>query len=247
MQKKVKKGIVSWFKYLFIYLPLFLFVSSVVTVLAFKWIPVFSTPLMIYRSIQYAGDENFRTQKRWRSLEKISPHMQMAVMASEDTRFLDHKGFDWIEIDKALDAGKRGRRLRGASTISQQTAKNLFLLPARSWVRKGLEAYFTICIELIWGKERILEVYLNIAEMGKGIYGAEAAAAVFFGKTAQNLTSRESALIAATLPNPLKRRADKPSAYLSSRASDIQRLMGMVEVPEWLSSSKTDKKKTKTR
>lgn len=245
MQKKIKKRGARWLKYIFLYIPLFLFASSLVSVLLFKWVPVFATPLMVYRSVQYAGDKNFDTQKKWRSLKRISPSMQMAVMASEDTRFLVHKGFDWVEIDKALDAGKRGKRLRGASTISQQTAKNLFLLPARSWVRKGIEAYFTVCIELIWGKKRILEVYLNIAEMGKGIYGAEAAAQAYFGKTAQNLTPRESALIAATLPNPIKRRADRPTSYLSSRASNIQGLMGMIEVPEWLKKNRVESSRKK--
>ncbi len=234
MQKKIKKRLGMWIKYLFLYIPLFLFFSTTLAVLAYKWIPVLYTPLMAYRSVQFAGDKAFDTQKAWKPLKKISPSMQMAVMASEDTRFLEHNGFDWVEIDKALDAGKRGKRLRGASTISQQTAKNVFLLPSRSWIRKGIEAWFTLCIELIWGKERILEVYLNVAEMGKGIYGAEAAAKSLFGKTAQNLTSRESALIAATLPNPIKRRADRPSQYVSSRAYDIQRLMNMIEIPEWL-------------
>ncbi len=119
-------------------------------------------------------------------LENISPNLAIAVMASEDTRFLSHKGFDWVEIEKAVDAHKKGKKLRGASTISQQTAKNVFLLPGRSWVRKGFEAYFTFLIEMVWGKDRILEVYLNVAEMGRGIYGAEAAAERFFNTRAAN-------------------------------------------------------------
>ena len=160
--------------------------------------------------------------------------MVMAVIASEDNRFMEHSGFDWIEIDKAIDAGKKGKRLRGASTISQQTAKNVFLFPSRSWLRKGLEVCFTAGIELIWGKKRIMEVYLNVAEMGRGIYGAEAAAQQLFKKTAQKLTARESALIAATLPNPLRRRANNPSPYISSRATDIQELMYKVPRPLWL-------------
>jgi len=232
-----------WIKYLFLYVPLFFFFSTTLAVLILKWVPVLYTPLMAYRSVQFAGDREFDTHKTWKPLEKISPSMQMAVMASEDTRFLEHNGFDWVEIDKALDAGKRGKRLRGASTISQQTAKNVFLLPSRSWIRKGIEAWFTLSVELIWGKERILEVYLNVAEMGKGLYGAEAAAQNLFGKTAQNLTSRESALIAATLPNPLKRRANRPSQYVISRANDIQRLMGMIEVPQWLRKEREVKRK----
>ena len=201
------------FKFIFIYIPLAFFLLSISWIVVLKWIPVYVTPLMITRSIQHINKEDFKTVKRWRSLEKISDNMAMAVMASEDTRFLDHKGFDWEEIDNAIEASKRGRRLRGASTISQQTAKNVFLFPSRSWVRKGFEAYFTLGIELIWGKKRIMEVYLNVAEMGRGIYGAEAAARELFGKTADKLTHRECALIAAALPNPLKRKADRPSGY----------------------------------
>jgi len=236
--KGFKYRLLRFLKYLFIYLPLSFISFSILSILLLKWVPVFFTPLMIIRSAEYVSDKSFNTYKFWKPIEKISGNMQMAVMAAEDTRFLEHKGFDWVEIDNALDASKRGRKLRGASTISQQTAKNVFLFPSRSWVRKGLEAYFTLGIELIWGKERILEVYLNVAEMGRGIYGAEAAANQLFQKSAQKLTSRESALIAACLPNPINRRANNPSVYLSSRASDIQALMGMIEVPEWLKKVK---------
>ena len=167
-------------------------------------------------------------------MEKISPNLAMAVMASEDTRFLTHKGFDWVEIEKAVDAHRKGKKLRGASTISQQTAKNVFLFPGRSWVRKGFEAYFTFLIEVIWGKERILEVYLNVAEMGRGIFGAEAAAERLFNTRATKLSSRQSALIAACLPNPLQRKANKPTPYLLKRASEIQRMMKLIARPEWL-------------
>lgn len=239
--KKLKSRILVVVKYLFVYIPLSFLAVSLLSVLLLKWVPVYCTPLMVIRSVEYISDKTFKSYKTWKPLEKISPNMQMAVMASEDTRFLEHRGFDWVEIDNALDAGKKGKRMRGASTISQQTAKNVFLFPSRSWVRKGFEAYFTLGIELIWGKRRILEVYLNVAEMGRGIYGAEAAANQFFQKSAQKLTPRESSLIAAALPNPLKRRANSPSAYLSSRASDIQAMMGMIEVPEWLKNSKKKK------
>ena len=242
MQKNVKKKFWAYAKYLFLYLPVFFFLFTFATVVVYKWLPVMYTPLMVIRSVQHIGDEKFHTQRKWRSIDKISKNMQMAVIASEDTRFLEHNGFDWIEIDKALDSGKRGKKLRGASTISQQTAKNVFLIPSRSWVRKGFEAYFTVCIELIWGKRRILEVYLNVAEMGRGVYGTEAAAGRYFNKTAQKLTERECALIAATLPNPLLRRADNPSPYVSARASDIQRLMNMIEVPQWLKKEKKIKR-----
>ena len=231
------------FKFIFIYIPLAFFLLSISWIVVLKWIPVYVTPLMITRSIQHINKEDFKTVKRWRSLEKISDNMAMAVMASEDTRFLEHNGFDWEEIDNAIEASKRGRRLRGASTISQQTAKNVFLFPSRSWVRKGFEAYFTLGIELIWGKKRIMEVYLNVAEMGRGIYGAEAAARELFGKTADKLTHRECALIAAALPNPLKRKADRPSGYHNSRASAIQRMMGLIARPEWLNKEKPKKRR----
>ncbi|OFY38748.1 MAG: monofunctional biosynthetic peptidoglycan transglycosylase [Bacteroidetes bacterium GWF2_40_14] len=239
--KNLKNKILVIVKYIFVYIPLSFLAVSLLSVLLLKWVPVYCTPLMIIRSVEHISDNTFKSYKTWKPLEKISPNMQMAVIASEDTRFLEHMGFDWVEIDNALDAGKKGRRIRGASTISQQTAKNVFLFPSRSWVRKGFEAYFTLGIELIWGKRRILEVYLNVAEMGRGIYGTEAAANQLFQKSAQKLTSRESSLIAATLPNPLKRRANSPSAYINSRASDIQALMGMIEVPEWLKNSKKKK------
>ncbi len=236
--KKNKNRVLKFFKYLFVYIPLTFFAVSILSILVMKWVPVYCTPLMIIRSIEHISDDSFTTYKTWKPLDKISRNMQMAVIAAEDNRFEDHWGFDWEAIDKAIDYNKRGRRIRGASTISQQTAKNVFLYPSRSWIRKGLEAYFTLGIELVWGKERILEVYLNVAEMGKGVYGAEAAANQFFQKSAQKLTTRESALIAACLPNPMKRRADHPTGYLSARASHIQSLMGMIEVPEWLRKSK---------
>lgn len=232
--KNLKNRIIKILKVIFIYIPLFFVLLSLTSTLLYKWIPVWVTPLMVQRSIENIGNKDFKTHKKWVALEKISPNMVMAVIASEDNRFMEHKGFDWIEIDKAVEAGRSGKRLRGASTISQQTAKNVFLLPSRSWVRKGLEVWFTLLIENIWGKRRIMEVYLNVAEMGRGVYGAEAAASEIFGKTAQKLTVRESALIAATLPNPLKRRADRPSAYISARASAITDLMWKVPKPDWL-------------
>ena len=157
------------------------------------------------------------------------------MIASEDNLFAVHNGFDWKEMQKALkDHREKGKKLRGASTISQQTAKNVFLLPSHSFVRKAFEAWFTMLIELIWGKERILEVYLNVAEMGKGIYGAEAAAQEIFGKSASGLTRYESSLIAACLPNPLSRNAGKPSAYVSKRAGQIRNLIPKIEYPEWI-------------
>ncbi len=215
-------------------IPLALIALSVLWVLVLKWVPVWLTPLMIKRSIEYRSDDRFRTQKRWRRIEQISPELAKAVIAGEDNRFFIHKGFDWEEIDNAIEEHRRGGRRRGASTISQQTAKNVFLLPSKTWIRKAFEAYFTVLIELIWGKERILEVYLNVAEMGLGIYGAEAAAKAHFGVTAAKLSRHQACLITACLPNPIARNASNPGPYTRSRASDISNLIPKLAFPEWL-------------
>ena len=222
--KKKKKNF-RLFRWLLLYIPLWFVGITVSWVTLLKWVPVYYTPLMAVRSWEFRDDSTFRTYKRWMPMEKISQNLAKAVVASEDSRFYTHKGFDWVEIKNAVDDHQKGKKLRGASTISQQTAKNVFLFPGRSWVRKGLEAYFTCLIEWIWGKERILEVYLNVAEMGRGIYGAEAAAEHLFTTRASKLTRKQAALIAACLPNPLKRKANKPTPYLLKRAADIQRYM----------------------
>ena len=222
--KKKKKNF-RLFRWLLLYIPLWFVGNTVSWVTLLKWAPVYYTPPMAVRSWEFRDDSTFHTHKRWMPMEKISPNLAKAVVASEDSRFYTHKGFDWVEIKNAVDAHQKGKKLRGASTISQQTAKNVFLFPGRSWVRKGLEAYFTCLIEWIWGKERILEVYLNVAEMGRGIYGAEAAAEHLFTTRASKLTRKQAALIAACLPNPLQRKANKPTPYLLKRASDIQRYM----------------------
>ena len=222
-------------KLLLIKIPLIFITLSMLWVLILKWVPVWVTPLMISRSIEYRNDDSFHTHKKWRSYDNISPELAKAVIASEDNLFAEHNGFDWKEMRKAIDEHKnKGKRLRGASTISQQTAKNVFLFPSRSFVRKGFEAYFTVLIELFWSKERILEVYLNVAEMGKGIYGAEAAAQEIFDKSAAGLTRREASLIAACLPNPVQRQAGKPSAYVSRRAGQIRALIPKIAYPEWI-------------
>lgn len=222
-------------KLLLIKIPLAFIVLSVLWVLVLRWVPVWVTPLMISRSIEYRGDDSFQTHKSWQRYDNISPELAKAVIASEDNLFVEHHGFDWKEMKKAIDDHQvRGKRLRGASTISQQTAKNVFLIPSRSFIRKGFEAYFTVLIELLWSKERILEVYLNVAEMGKGIYGAEAAAQEIFGKPAADLTRREASLIAACLPNPIQRQAGKPSAYVSKRAGQIRALIPKIAYPEWI-------------
>lgn len=235
-EKIQRDGFKKWLaKLLLIKVPLAFIAVTVLWVLVLKWVPVVVTPLMISRSIEYRSDDSFRTHKKWRSYEKISPEMAKAVIASEDNLFAEHNGFDWKEMKKAIDEHRtKGKKLRGASTISQQTAKNVFLFPSRTIIRKAFEAYFTVLIEWIWGKERILEVYLNVAEMGKGIYGAEAAAQELFGKKASELTRHEASLITACLPNPLERHADKPSQYVSKRAGQIRSLIPKIGYPDWI-------------
>lgn len=235
MNRKKRTFTGRLWRLLLIKLPVYFLIFTILWVTALKWIPVWWTPLMAVRSIEYRNDKTFRTHKTWVSYNHISPELAKAVIASEDNLFDSHNGFDWEQINKAIEAHEQtGKRLRGASTISQQTAKNVFLLPSRSFVRKGLEAYFTVLIEVIWGKRRIMEVYLNVAEMGKGIYGAEAAAEQLFHKKASKLTRRESCLIAACLPNPLKRNAARPSSYILNRAVTIERLESKLEYPGWV-------------
>ncbi|MCC8359482.1 monofunctional biosynthetic peptidoglycan transglycosylase [Salinimicrobium sediminilitoris] len=199
-----------------------LFLFSILMVVIYKWVPVPFTPLM---AIRYFENPEEDIQHDWVAMEKISDNLKLAVIASEDQNFPVHSGFDYEAIQKAMEDNKKGRRVRGASTISQQTAKNVFLWPQRSWFRKGLEVYFTFWIELLWSKERILEVYLNSIEMGQGIYGAEAAAQAWFGKSAENLTAYEAAAIAAILPNPRQYRAKPASSYIQGRQSWIVRQM----------------------
>ena len=165
---------------------------------------------------------------RWRSLRNISPHLVDAVIAAEDARFCDHSGFDMEAIERAMRANADGRRLRGGSTISQQTAKNVFLWPGRGWIRKGFEAGYTVLIEALWSKRRIMEVYLNVAEWAPGVYGAEAAAQRWFGKSAADLGPREAARLAAILPSPRRYNAASPGPYVRRRAGQIQAAMGTV-------------------
>ena len=221
---------------LLIKIPVAFVMITVLWVLLLKWCPVYVTPLMVKRSIEFRKDDSFSTVKKWVPLDKISVEMSKAVIASEDNLFDKHDGFDRKAIRQAREEVRSGKRkqMRGASTISQQTAKNVFLLPTRSYIRKGLEAYFTVLIEKIWGKERILEVYLNVIETGKGLYGVEAAAEVYFNTDAASLGRRQSCLIAACLPNPLKRNAGKPSSYVSSRASQIAALEPKLTYPAWV-------------
>ncbi|AVR44737.1 monofunctional biosynthetic peptidoglycan transglycosylase [Christiangramia fulva] len=199
-----------------------LFLFSIFMVLVYKWVPVLFTPLMVIRYFENPDEE---IQHDWVPIEDISRHLQLAVITSEDQNFVKHHGFDFEAIQKAMENNKKGRRVRGASTISQQTAKNVFLWPARNWFRKGLETYFTFLIEMLWSKERILEVYLNSVEMGKGVFGAEAAAQYWFHKSAEKLTPYEAAAIAAVLPNPRRYRANPASNYIQQRKNWIVRQM----------------------
>ena len=204
--------------------------SSVLAVAVYRFAPVQVTPLMLIRAVHPVGSESQKEMQRhwkhdWVPLDRMSKWMPSAVVASEDNRFYTHHGFDTTEIKRAIEESKNGGRQRGASTISQQTAKNVFLWPGHSWIRKSLEAYFTVLIELMWPKERIIEVYLNSIEMGAGIYGAQAAAEYYFGRSAENLSKRQCALIAVCLPNPIKRDPAHPTSYLNRRASKIMRYM----------------------
>ena len=192
---------------------------TVLAVLLLRWLHPLTSAVMVEARLEAWGEHrhDYRTDYRWVSLEQISPHVAMAVIASEDQLFAFHAGFDFHSIREAVRASEHGKRLRGASTISQQVAKNLFLWSGHSFVRKGLEAYFTVLIELLWPKERTLEIYLNVAQFGDGIYGVQAAAQRFWHKPASALSSSESALLAAVLPNPVRLHAERPSAYVLSR------------------------------
>lgn len=206
------------------------FGSTILAVVAYRFVPVYVTPLMFIRSVEQIKDGGSITwHHHWVPLSRISPHMPVAVMASEDVRFLLHHGFDYDAIEDAAKRNKkRGMHKFGASTISQQTAKNVFLWPGRSWVRKGLEVYFTALIELVWSKQRIMEVYLNSIEMGNGIYGVDAVAEYHFNKNSQELSRAECALIAVTLPNPRVFSSKSPSAYIRKRQLKIQHEMKFV-------------------
>ncbi|WP_396174345.1 monofunctional biosynthetic peptidoglycan transglycosylase [Flavobacterium sp.] len=205
---------------------LWFFGLSIVSVIIFKWVPIPFTPLMVIRIIEFKSDNQDAIYSHdWVPLEEISPNLQKAVIASEDGNFLKHSGFDFEAMQKAFKNNQKGRKLKGGSTISQQTAKNVFLWQGRSYVRKGLEAYFTVLIELIWGKKRIMEVYLNSIEMGNGVYGAQEAARHWYRKEAKNLTKREAAGIAAILPNPRKYKATNSSSYIERRKDRIMRVM----------------------
>lgn len=208
------------------------FASTILSVLVLRWVPVWFTPLMFIRlAEQHSEGKELTLHHHWVPLEEISPSLPLAVMGSEDARFLEHNGFDYKAIENAAIRNMKHpeKRKIGASTISQQTAKNVFLWPGRTWTRKVFEVYFTTLIELMWSKERIMEVYLNSIEMGDGIYGASAVAEWHFHKEASQLTKSECALIAATLPNPLRYNSAKPSAYVLKRQKRILHEMRFVK------------------
>jgi monofunctional biosynthetic peptidoglycan transglycosylase len=207
MLKKLTKFIVKTFLW---------FVGlSLAWVMLYKYVPVPYTSLMAIRSLE--AETSHKTKHQWVPISAISKEIQLAVICAEDQQFLNHNGFDYKAIEKAYKGNKNGQKLRGGSTISQQTAKNAFLWPGRSWLRKGMETYFTFLIETFWSKERILEVYLNSIEMGDGVYGVEAAASHWFNTTAKNLSSHEAAAIASILPNPRKFKASPRTKYLENR------------------------------
>ena len=218
-----RQKLFKWVKYILI----FFFGSSIFFTILYRFVNPVITPLMIFRvGEQLFSGEKVILKKDWVSLDEISPKMQLAAVAGEDNRFTEHFGFDFDAIQKARKYNERHKsKVRGASTISQQTAKNVFLWPQRSWIRKGLEVYFTVLIELFWSKERIMEVYLNVIEMGNGIYGIEAASRQYFNKPANQLTRAQSALIVAVFPNPRRWNPAHPSPYIYGRQGKILWLM----------------------
>lgn len=206
--------------------------STILSVVALRFVPVFFTPLMVVRCYQQvAAGQPLKLSHHWVPMSRIAEGMPTAVMASEDAKFLSHHGFDYQAIESAAKRNREHpeKQRLGASTISQQTAKNVFLWPSRSWVRKGFEVYFTALIETFWSKQRIMEVYLNSIEMGEGIYGVEAVAREHFNTTAAQLSDAQCALIAATLPNPRRFSSKTPSAYIQKRQSRILHEMKFVK------------------
>lgn len=203
---------------------------TVLPVVALRWLPAPGSAFMLEKRIGDAFDGKAHPvfAYRWVDWERISPQAKLAVIAAEDQKFPEHMGFDMEAIEKALEHNEHARRKRGASTISQQLAKNLFLWPSRSWIRKGSEVYFTLLIETLWPKQRILEMYLNVAEFGENVYGVEAAAQRYWGKSAAQITAPEAALLAAVLPNPRRLRAAAPSLFVQTRANWIEEQMNQL-------------------
>ena len=196
-------------------------------VILYRFVPVPITPLMVIRVVEQSSDpeKEVRLYKDWVSIDEMSRHAPQAVVAAEDQKFLEHHGFDFEAMQEAWENNQKGKQIKGASTITQQTVKNVFLWPSRSYVRKGLEAYFTVLVELMWPKERIMEVYLNVIEMGDGVYGIEAASQTFYNKKAADLSKGQAAMIAAVLPNPRRWSPARPTSYIQSSQGWIMRQM----------------------
>ncbi len=229
--KDFLKKVLRWF----LKCCLWFIILSIASTILFRFVPIPVTPLMLQRLIeQKSDDQDFELHKDWKSLDEISSNLPLAVVTAEDQKFEEHYGFDLDAIEKAQKYNERhkGKKVKGASTISQQTAKNVYLWPSRSWIRKGFEVYFTFLIEIFWSKERIMEVYLNVIEMGPGIYGAEAASHYYFHKPAIKLSREESAAIAAILPNPNKWSAAHPTPYISRKKYWILRHMNSIDLKE---------------
>lgn len=223
-----RRSPMAWLKRILLRVVLVLVVFWGGGIALFSVLPVPFSAVMVERQLGaiFSGNFHYLAHSDWVSMDEMTPWMGLAVIAAEDQKFPDHWGFDVGAIEKALAHNERNEnRIRGASTLSQQTAKNLFLWDGRSWLRKGLEAGLTVGIETVWSKKRILTVYLNIAEFGEGVFGVEAASQRYFHKPASNLTMSEAALLAAVLPNPIKFRADAPSGYIRSRQAWILRQM----------------------
>ncbi len=225
--------------WLLLWLPLLFVTITSLQVLSLRWIAPPTSMFMLDRRIDGIVDRSQRVSIRyqWRSLAHISPWLPVSVIASEDQKFFDHHGFDVEAIDKAMDANRQGKRVRGASTISQQVAKNLFLWSGRNYLRKGLEAWYTVLIEALWPKRRIVEVYVNVAEFGDGVYGAEAAAQAYFHKPAAQLTATEAARLAAVLPSPRKWSVVKPGPFVQRRANWIERQVRQLGGLVWFRES----------
>jgi len=229
-----KQRLVRIFKWILKFAIIF-FVSTVLLVFAMRWINPITSSIMIQRQIKTIFTGQFEFVKyRWVGIDDVSNYVPIAIVAAEDQNFPNHFGFDFKQIEKVLKQNKRGKRIRGASTITQQVAKNLFLWEGKSFVRKGIEAYLTILIELLWDKKRILEVHMNIAEMGNNIFGIGTASLAYFKKDPAKLTISQAALLAAILPNPIKYSAAKPSGYVRGRQSWIIRQINSLGGPEYL-------------
>jgi monofunctional biosynthetic peptidoglycan transglycosylase len=217
------KGVWKWLKRI----VLFYFIISIVSVIIFRWVPFYTTPMVIIRYVKEKFDSHpVKIQKTWVPIEAISPNLQLAVFCSEDQEFFVHHGFNFDAIQAAWKHDEHSKKIRGASTISQQTARCAFLTTNRSWVRKGFEVYFTGLTELFWNKRRIMEVYLNVIEFGKGIFGAEAAAEYYYHKHAKDLTRQEAAALASILPDPMKWSPVNPGPYVAERQQWILGQMG---------------------